>query len=425
VSPLPTVFTRAFRLGLTLLVAAGCGGRTLVAQPDGRPGDDASGAGPVEAAAGSSGQNDAAAGASGQGGADGTAETGGSTGAAGQDGAAPDEPASSGGAWTDLTPPAPLPAAWPSARSTHAMAYDSARDRIVVFAGSHTLRDVWEWNPGTRTWTERTPVTSADSWPPPLYGHAMVYDAGRKKMFVFGGGTTVGVRDDSWEWDGAAGTWERRTTTTSPPALSAHAMAYDDARGKVVLFGGYNNSFNGVARDLWEWDGALGTWTNRTPGAVQGPGPGPAPEAWPSARDATSLVFDLVRKKSVLFGGFDNAGTFFRDLWEWDGDSGTWMNRTPGALPPSWPDARGNHAAVYDAHRDRSVIFGGGATRRDVWEWNAAAGTWSERLPSDPLADWPTGRAAHAMAYDSRRFDVILFGGCCTLQDLWSWNGGE
>jgi hypothetical protein len=132
-----------------------------------------------------------------------------------------------------------------------------------------------------------------------------------------------------------------------------------------------------------------------------------------------------VRKRSVLFGGFDNAGKFFRDLWEWDGDSGTWMNRTPAAPPPSWPDARGDHAAVYDAHRDRSVIFGGGPTRRDVWEWNAAAGTWSERLPSDPLADWPTGRAADAMAYDSLRRNVILFGGCCTLQDLWSWNGGE
>jgi N-acetylneuraminic acid mutarotase len=296
------------------------------------------------------------------------------------------------------------------------MAYDSARDRVVVFAGSHTLRDVWEWNPGTRTWTERTPATSTDAWPPPLYGHAMVYDAGRKKMFVFGGGTTVGVRNDTWEWDGAAGTWEKRSTT-SPPALSSHAMAYDAARGKVVLFGGYDNSFNGVAGDLWEWDGAAGTWTRRSPGTMPG--------AWPSARDATSLVFDSMRKKIVLFGGFDNAGTFFRDLWEWDGDSGTWMNRTPAVPPMSWPDARANHAAVYDARRDRTVIFGGGPTRREVWEWNAGAGTWEERLPSNPLAEWPTGRAAHAMAYDSLRFNAILFGGCCLLQDLWSWNGGD
>jgi hypothetical protein len=400
VSPSPDVFSRTFQICLIWLIAAGCSGPTLVAQPDARPSDDAIDTGQIEAAAGSSGQGDAG-------------------GAAGDDGAAPDATPSSSGAWTDLTPPAPLPAAWPSARSTHAMAYDSARDRIVVFAGSHTLRDVWEWNPGTKTWTERTPATTTEAWPPPLYGHAMVYDAGRKKMFVFGGGTTVGVRNDSWEWDGTAGTWEKRSTTTSPPALSSHAMAYDAARSKVVLFGGYNNSFNGVARELWEWDGASSTWTNRTPGAI------PGPEAWPAARDGTSLVFDVGRRKSVLFGGFDNAGKFFSDLWEWDGDGGTWMNRTPAAPAPSWPDARESHAAVYDAHRDRSVIFGGGPTRRDVWEWNAADGTWSERLPSSPLADWPTGRAAHAMAYDSLRRNVILFGGCCTLQDLWSWNGGE
>ena len=111
------------RVGLTLLVAAGCGGPTLVAQPDARPVDDAGDTAQAEAETDSSGQPDAAAG----------------------DDAAPDATPSSGGAWTDLTPPAPLPAAWPSARSTHAMAYDSARDRIVVFAGVVVRRVIGVW----------------------------------------------------------------------------------------------------------------------------------------------------------------------------------------------------------------------------------------------------------------------------------------
>jgi len=42
------------------------------------------------------------------------------------------------------------------------------------------------------------------------------------------------------------------------------AMAYDSGRGKIVLFGGYAGS--AVLGDTWEWDGASGTWDTRHPG---------------------------------------------------------------------------------------------------------------------------------------------------------------
>lgn len=139
-------------------------------------------------------------------------------------------------------------------RGGHAMAFDAARQRVVLFGG-YGLADTWEWDGAT--WTQRTPATS----PPPQYGHAMAFDAVRQRVVLFGGtdhgdGRRLAV---TWEWDGV--TWTQRTPVTSPPARSSHAMAYDVARRRVVLFGGRDGT--GPLSDTWEWDGA--SWTQRMP----------------------------------------------------------------------------------------------------------------------------------------------------------------
>ena len=41
---------------------------------------------------------------------------------------------------------------------------------------------------------------------------------------------------------------------------SRHAMAYDNARQRTLLFGGYNGS---VLGDTWDWDGRV--WTRQAP----------------------------------------------------------------------------------------------------------------------------------------------------------------
>lgn len=62
-------------------------------------------------------------------------------------------------------------------------------------------------------------------------------------------------------WDGEG--W-RQAAAAGPPPRSGHAMAYDAGRRRVVLYGG--GSFDGrtVTRheDLWEWDGAR--WAGRS-----------------------------------------------------------------------------------------------------------------------------------------------------------------
>lgn len=126
---------------------------------------------------------------------------------------------------------------------THAMAYDSARGRVVLFGGYNDmslLGNTWEWD-GSE-WTQ-----PASSGPSPRWDHAMAYDAVRQRVVLFGGDDGL-FNCDTWEWDGSE--WTQRATT-GPPPRAGHAMAYHSALGRVVLFGGLDSKFN-ILGDTWE-----------------------------------------------------------------------------------------------------------------------------------------------------------------------------
>src|SRR5262252_8825081 len=90
------------------------------------------------------------------------------------------------------------------------------------------------------------------------------------------------------------------------------------------------------------------------------------------ARYGLALAFDLIRGRTVLFGG-SNRSAQFADTWEWDGT--IWTHRLPASTPP----ARVLHAMAYDLARGRTVLFGGDVFQNgvdvplaDTWEWDGA-----------------------------------------------------
>ena len=152
------------------------------------------------------------------------------------------------------------------------MAYNASRGRVAIFGGEHQyfdlgygfelLADTWEWN-GT-AWAEWTSSTTTIA-PPARNQHAMAYDGARGRVVLLGGyGQSSGVLADTWEWDGSA--WVQRAPAASPPARKDHALAYDGARGRVVLFGG--RATPGCSPNVG-WDGA--NWVQRFPRRVRRP----------------------------------------------------------------------------------------------------------------------------------------------------------
>src|SRR5262245_60344618 len=79
----------------------------------------------------------------------------------------------------------------------------------------------------------------------------------------------------------------------------------------------------------------------------------------------------------------------------------TWSDVEP--VPPS---ARYQHALAYDSRRGRVVMFGGAGTGTlvETWEWDGA--TWRHRDPHTT----PPGRYQQGMAYDPERGVVVMFG---------------
>src|SRR5690348_10986522 len=71
-------------------------------------------------------------------------------------------------------------------------------------------------------------------------------------------------------------TWTQLSPTASPPARAYHAMAYDEASGKVLVFGGFGE--NGYLNDTWTFDGS--TWT-KVDTAIS-----------PPARSASEMAYD-------------------------------------------------------------------------------------------------------------------------------------
>lgn len=154
----------------------------------------------------------------------------------------------------------------PIARDGHRMAYDVARSKTILFGGfsdvnDTTIGDTWEWD-GTN-WTQLFPINI----PPSRSFFTMAYDSGRQRIVVFsgGGGTRLAPLDlsDTWEWDGT--NWIEINPTNRPSSRYNHSMAYDPVRQKTVLYGGVSEdspySYNIPV--VWEWDGA--NWEYKIP----------------------------------------------------------------------------------------------------------------------------------------------------------------
>lgn len=105
---------------------------------------------------------------------------------------------------------------------------------------------------------------------PPRYGHRMVYDSRRDRLVAFGGSVLTKrdmgpglwqgqLQDASRYFEVALGdnTVSEPAAGSAPSARWGHDMVFDERRGVVVLYGGFNSlvdysTLNGLAAETWE-----------------------------------------------------------------------------------------------------------------------------------------------------------------------------
>ena len=278
---------------------------------------------------------------------------------------------------------------------------------------------------------------------------AVAYDSARQRIVLFGGvsdwlGSKYQHENDTWEWDGTD--WIKMEPQTIPFARAGHMMAYDEKRGVVVMFGGEERSETYMLNDTWEWDGR--DWKQIFP------------DNYPSGRRGGQMFYDHDSGRIILAGGYyyeypDKVYTLLNDVWAWDGISWQYLTTMPRSLVINNPNV------AYDTQKERSVIFdykqvavwefgqwnvlemsSGPSNRLGTWltadtmsgrmalfggvgddgvqmsdTWILDANGWTE-LKSGLS---PSPRDAYVMFFDPTRKSFILYGGMSfgALDDMW------
>ena len=306
------------------------------------------------------------------------------------------------GNWNNITD-----ASAPPGRSLHCMAYDEVRGRILMFGGTGGIADTWEFNCANNQWTQL-------ATPAPLQARtsaAMQYSV-TGHFVLFGGlGSNSQPLADTWTWRASTG-WTLEVNATGPTARSSQAMTWTGASSQrqVVMVGGRDG--NGViTAESWIWTGT--NWAR--------------PNA-PESRYFGAMAHDASRNVMVLFGGARNSDdTPLGDTWELSASG--WRRWPTETCTDPRPSARLSHGLTFVGNTNQVLLFGGanasGQRQLDTWLFNGSpCNGWSPQPnPPPPQSPYPTSDMA--MAYDSARGEVVVFGGISDTLGIhnqtWTW----
>ncbi len=243
----------------------------------------------------------------------------------------------------------------PPERIFGAMVYNPATHQCLLFGGvsssNDPLKDLWSWD-GTM-WTQRASAPSNASG---RRDFAMAFDRARNRLVIHGGYPGSGsLLTDTLEWNPSTNTWQR--WATSPIGnLYAHRMAFDEARNEIILHGGY---YFTNKNDTWRWNGAEWTLVSQT---------GPA-------RYVFGMTYDSRRSQLILHGGTTCCGEVeYPNTYTWNGTS--W------SLCTLQGPARGYMNIAYDRVRDVIVLPGGAGPTPTGRAWIPE--TWELAYAVDP-----------------------------------------
>jgi hypothetical protein len=248
------------------------------------------------------------------------------------------------------------------------------------------------------TWDQPRPtdfLPGADTFSVEGLPYARFAESPRGDALRFGGivwDDPLLVSDETWiieapEEPSEAPVWRRARVSDGPSARHSTALAWDDARGRFILFGG-DASIGEPLADTWSFDGSA--WTRLEPAQS------------PPARSGSAMVFDSISGEILMYGGYGPGLQVYADLWAFDG--ATWRALASNAPPGPLTD----HTMAFDPLRGTTLIQARPSENGSEATWEYSTGAWravSRRLPrvvdedgelqtiQDAVIDWDGLRA--------------------------------
>jgi hypothetical protein len=232
-----------------------------------------------------------------------------------------------------------------------------------------------------------------------LYG--AVYLRNQNAVLLFGGDWATQSRvAETWQ-QSSEGCLTKLNPAASPSLRDSMAMAYDPARGVVVMYGGRVGGPGESGKfifDTWTWEGQ--TWK-----AV--------PTTGPEMRNPAA-AYDPLSKRVILFGASERGEA---QTWAWTGER--WQLLSPAVSP----SGRTAVSFAFDSATGQLLLFGGAQTFGPVgetWTWNGS--TWQQIVPN--LS--PSPRLGAAMGPNGVTPGLVLYGGSDFSHphtDTWIWDG--
>jgi hypothetical protein len=291
----------------------------------------------------------------------------------------------------------------PSAREDHTWTVDPSREVAYLFGGrdgATVYADLWAYELATGAWSEATVAGGPDG----RFGHEAVWADG-VGLVVFGGQAGATFFNDVWAYDPGSRAWTELPASGDVPAPRYGTCSGIGPDGRLWISHGFTSDGTRFS-DTVAYDFASGEWTDETPeGAV--PVNRCLHGCWWTADGALAL-----------YAGQTTGVTALGDLWLLaDGD----WSAVQGDLPPD------RNLFAHARLRDATLVFGGQAVDNsylaDIYEFGDDEPVPQRLRPEGPA---PQARSGATMIFDAARDRVLLFGGrdaAGALNDLWALDG--
>lgn len=294
----------------------------------------------------------------------------------------------------------------PDPRHLEEIAYDSKRDKIVLYGGGGTVIGKGLVFPDHVSEWDRSMWKDAQSAVPGnRVGHALVYDTHEKATFLITGITEAQaaskVNLNVWKWDGVQ--WQ--VSNADAPMKTSEA-AYDPISKRILAYGDVHNKTQlrqGPDPQKFElWELKSNRWKQLS-------------TTGPATNSPYEIAFDMARNALVI-PFWENGKSV---VWEWKNEKWDKIATTGDA-----PSARNRYALAYHPQEKATFLFGGRNASNpflnDLWKWEGQSWIKIETQSA------PSIRAAATMEYG--KGSLYLYGGVTEwghTNEIWQWTNGK